>query len=96
MNQEIGTERETGQLIEDTQALHNATTHGAGEKVVEARTRLAGELENVKRTCGAIQKRAVAGAGATDRAIRTHPYQTMGIALGIGTVIGYMLARRSK
>ncbi len=96
MNQEIQTQPATGELIEDAQALLDATTHVAVEKVVTARTRLAGALENAKRTCDAIQKRAVAGARATDQAIRTHPYQSIGIALGAGTVIGYLLARRSK
>jgi len=96
MNQEIEPQPPVGQLIEDAQALLSATTHATEEKVVDARKRLSGALENARKTWAAVQERAVAGARATDQAIRTHPYQTMGVALGIGAVIGYLLARRSK
>ena len=39
-------------------------------------------------------ERAIAGAKATDQVIRENPYKALGIALGVGAIIGYLLRRR--
>jgi ElaB/YqjD/DUF883 family membrane-anchored ribosome-binding protein len=39
------------------------------------------------------QQQAVERAKAADRVVRDHPYQTIGLAFGLGLVIG-LLARR--
>ena len=39
------------------------------------------------------EQKAVERAKAADRAVRDHPYQTLGLALGLGILIG-ILARR--
>ena len=31
-----------------------------------------------------VKKRAISGAKSTDRAVRTHPYHTLGIVFGLG------------
>ena len=88
-------DRETGEhLMEDAQALLAATAHVAEEKVTEARHRLSAAIEKGKVALQAVQDRAIAGAKATDVVIRENPYQAMGVALGVGVVIGYLLARR--
>jgi ElaB/YqjD/DUF883 family membrane-anchored ribosome-binding protein len=81
-------------LAEDAKALLVATGHVAEEKVIEARKRLSAALENGKETWERMQDRAVAGVKATDEAIHEHPYQAVGVALGVGAVLGYLLARR--
>jgi len=81
-------------LVEDAQALLTATAHVAEEKVIEARERLTAAIEKGKEALQAVQERAVAGAKATDAAIRENPYKTMGIALGVGMVVGFLWARR--
>ena len=96
MNQETEIQPDTGRLIEDAQALLSATTQVAEEKVVAARQRLAVALERARKTWGAVQEKAVAGAKATDQVIRDHPYHSLGVALGIGAVLGYLLSRRGK
>jgi ElaB/YqjD/DUF883 family membrane-anchored ribosome-binding protein len=88
-------DRETGEhLMEDAQALLAATAHLAEEKVIEARHRLTAAIEKGKETLQAMQERAIAGAKATDVVIRENPYKAIGVALGVGVVIGYLLARR--
>jgi len=82
-------------LAEDAQALLAATAHVAEEKVVEARRRLTAAIEKGKETWNAVQERAVAGAKATDQVIRDHPYQSIGIALGVGALIGFLISRRN-
>lgn len=41
------------------------------------------------------EEKAVERAKAADRAIRGHPYQTVGMAFGLGLLVG-LLARRGK
>lgn len=85
---------DTGQLAEDAQALMAATADVAGEKVGEARKRLAAALERAKELAGTVRDKAVAGAKAADEAVHEHPYQAIAIGVGVGMVIGYLLARR--
>jgi ElaB/YqjD/DUF883 family membrane-anchored ribosome-binding protein len=81
-------------LAEDARALMSATADVAGDKVGEARQRLATALENGKEMYGRVRDKAVEGAKATDQAVRENPYQAIGIALGVGALIGYLVARR--
>jgi len=83
-----------GTLAEDARALMAATADVAGEKVAEARKRLAGALERGKEICGRVREKAVDCSKATDEAVHEHPYQAIGIALGVGAFIGYLLAHR--
>lgn len=82
-------------LAEDAQALLAATTDVAGEKVAEARQRLTNAIEKGKETWNTVQERAVEGAKATDHVIREHPYQAIGIAFGIGALLGFLITRRN-
>jgi ElaB/YqjD/DUF883 family membrane-anchored ribosome-binding protein len=88
------TSNDMGTLAEDARALMAATVDVAGEKVGEARKRLAAALERGKEIAGDVRDKAVAGAKATDKAVREHPYQAIGIALGVGALLGYLVARR--
>jgi ElaB/YqjD/DUF883 family membrane-anchored ribosome-binding protein len=83
-----------GTLAEDARALMAATADVAGEKVSEARKRLAAALESGKEIYGRVREKAVEGAKAADEAVRENPYQAIGIAFGVGALIGYLVARR--
>jgi ElaB/YqjD/DUF883 family membrane-anchored ribosome-binding protein len=82
------------QLAEDAQALMSATADVAGEKVGEARKRLAAALERGREVYGRVREKAIEGAKAADEAVHEHPYQAIGIALGVGAILGYLTARR--
>jgi ElaB/YqjD/DUF883 family membrane-anchored ribosome-binding protein len=82
------------QLAEDARALMAATADVAGEKVGEARKRLAAALESGKEIYGRVREKAVEGARAADEAVHEHPYQAIGIALGVGALIGYLASRQ--
>jgi ElaB/YqjD/DUF883 family membrane-anchored ribosome-binding protein len=83
-----------GTLAEDARALLAATADVAGEKVGEARKRLAAALENGKALYGRVRDKTVEKARAVDETVREHPYQAMGIAFGIGVLIGVFVTRR--
>ncbi len=87
-------ENDLGTLAEDARALMAATADVAGDKVGEARKRLAAALESGKQLYGRARDKAVEGAQAADQTVRENPYQAIAIALGVGAVIGYLAARR--
>jgi ElaB/YqjD/DUF883 family membrane-anchored ribosome-binding protein len=88
------TSNNMGTLAEDARALLAATADVAGEKVGEARKRLAASLESARELAGRVRDKAVEGAKAADEVVREHPYEAIGIALGVGALIALLLARR--
>jgi len=84
-----------GQLAEDARALMAATADVAGDKVAEARKRLATALEHGREFAGRVRDKAVAGARATDEAIHEHPYRALAIGIGVGALAGYLIGRRN-
>ena len=93
--------RSTEQLLRDLQAvvhdgeeLLRAGVHELGEKGQAAREKLAAALEVAKETRDRLQERAVTGAKQADRLIREYPYQSLGIAFGVGLLIGVLANRR--
>jgi ElaB/YqjD/DUF883 family membrane-anchored ribosome-binding protein len=81
-------------VVRDAEELLKATAGQAGEKVSELRSRLAAALESAKGTCHRLEEKTVAAAKATDRTIREHPYESIGIAFGVGLLVGVLLARK--
>jgi ElaB/YqjD/DUF883 family membrane-anchored ribosome-binding protein len=81
-------------LTRDAEALMQATAGQAGEKVSELRSRLSAALETAKATCHRLEEKAIAGAKAADKTIREHPYESIGIAFGVGLLIGVLVGRR--
>jgi ElaB/YqjD/DUF883 family membrane-anchored ribosome-binding protein len=85
-----------GTLVEDAHALMTATADAAGEKVEVARERVAAALENVKEMASNVRERAIAGANATDEAVRENPYIALGIGALAGALIGFLAGRRTS
>jgi ElaB/YqjD/DUF883 family membrane-anchored ribosome-binding protein len=81
-------------VVRDAEELMKVTAGQAGEKVAEMRSRLAAALEAAKTTCHRLEEKTVAAAKATDRTIREHPYESIGIAFGIGLLVGVLVTRK--
>ena len=61
----------------------------------ESRTATAEKLvEELKAMIQRAEEKAVERAKAADRVIRDHPYQTIGMAFGLGVLIGVLMRRR--
>jgi ElaB/YqjD/DUF883 family membrane-anchored ribosome-binding protein len=73
-----------------------ATADVAGDKVAEARRRLAAALDRAKQAFGRIREKAVESAKTADQLVRDNPYQTLAIAFDVGAVMGYLLGRRRR
>jgi ElaB/YqjD/DUF883 family membrane-anchored ribosome-binding protein len=97
MNKQVKALRhDLGILADDARALMSATADAAGEKVGEARKRLTATLDSGKKMYGRVRDQALDGARATDELVQDHPYEAIGIALGVGAIIGYVAARRCR
>ena len=87
-------------LVRDTEELLAATADQAGDKVKDLRRRLSAALESAKETAVDLEERAVEtvkqGARSTDRVIRDHPYESIGIALGVGLLLGIVLTKNNR
>lgn len=86
------------QLARDSEALLQATASDVSEKARQARERLAAALERAKATCAELEEgllsRAKEAARKADTVIREHPYESIGLAFGLGLLIGVLVARR--
>ena len=81
-------------VVHDGEELLKSGAQELGEKGMAARERLSAALEAAKKTGHKLEERALAGARATDVLIRENPYQSIGIAFGLGIVLGVLINRR--
>ena len=81
-------------VAQDAEELLKATAGDLGDKAKAARERLAVALENAKVTGRKLQDKALEGAKVTDQCIRDHPYESIGVAFGLGLVLGLLLKSR--
>ena len=56
----------------------------------ELKAKLENVVENAKELCERLQDQTVAAAKATDKTIREHPYPSIGVAFGLGVLIGVL------
>jgi ElaB/YqjD/DUF883 family membrane-anchored ribosome-binding protein len=75
-------------LANDVEGLVKATSGKLGP---ESQAELATAFARVKSRCESLRLQAMAGMRATDRVIRTHPYYSIGAAVGIGVLCGALL-----
>lgn len=69
-----------------------AIERGDNEKR-DLRAKLEAATEKAKEVCQRLQDETVAAAKAADKAVREHPYQAIGVAFGLGVLIGVVVTR---
>jgi ElaB/YqjD/DUF883 family membrane-anchored ribosome-binding protein len=75
----------------DAEDLIKAKADEINDKTHEARLRLKATLNSAKE----LKEKTVNGVKAADRVIRANPYPTLGIALGVGVLLGILIGRRA-
>ena len=81
-------------VVHDGEELLKAGVNEIGERGLAARERLNAALDAARETRRKLEKGAIAGAKATDRVVREHPYESIGIAFGVGLLFGVLINRR--
>lgn len=80
---------EAGDIVQDQ-------VEEAREWKEKARAAGTAAWDATKATYQQIQERTVACSKATDRAIRENPYISLGIAAGLGVLLGYLISGRGS
>ena len=94
---DINTDRLVSDLrtvTRDAEELLKTVSGERGNGSNEMRARLSSAIESAKATYHRLEDKAVAGAKATDKAIRAHPYESLGVAFGMGLLVGFLVGRK--
>ena len=83
-------------LGHDADELVRATSGGARETAGEARARLGRAIEAARRSCDRAQRRVKKGVKMADEGVHKHPYETLGLAFGVGLVLGALAVWRRR
>lgn len=85
-------------LVADTEELLRATASQAGEKAVVARERIQATLATTKAKLidaeRALLEKTKQAARATDDYVHDNPWQAVGVAAGVGFLLGLLIGRR--
>lgn len=65
-------------------------------KLADIKARLEDAREKLTEVYGKARKNVIAGAQYTDETIRANPYQSLGVALGVGVLLGVIIGRSSS
>ena len=85
-------------VAQDVEELLRATASQTGEKIAQARTRAEESLRSAQMRLSEagdeMAERTRAAATAADAYVRDNPWHAVGIAAGVGLVVGLLLSRR--
>ena len=85
-------------VVADAEALLKATANQGGDKLAEVRAKAEESLRVMKARMAdaqeALLEKTRAAAKATDVYVHENPWNAIGIAAGVGLVIGYLIGRR--
>lgn len=68
----------------------------ASDKWQALQERLQSAQERVQELYGVARDKVASGAREADKTIRSHPYESLAIALGIGVLLGAFLRRNNR
>lgn len=81
-------------VVHDTELLLHEIRGELSDKGKEVRARLTTTLESAKQSCQGLQEKTVATAKAADEYVHENPYKTIGVAFGLGLLIGVLVTRK--
>ena len=76
--------------------MNRHTTAHTAPHPMEAANNIGRLVEQGKELAGSVRNKAMAGAKATHKAVTKNPYKAVGIAWGIGAILGFLLGRHSS
>lgn len=85
-------------VISDAEELLRVTANQAGEKVGELRVRMQENLTAARHKLAdaeaALKEKSREVARATDDYVHEHPWKSIGVAAGVGLLVGLLIGRR--
>lgn len=81
-------------LMDEAEAmLVGPVSDRVADKFSDLRARMQQLQSKAVDVYGDARQKVVAGAKATDETIRSHPYESLAVALGIGVLLGALIRR---
>ncbi len=65
----------------------------AGDRLAELRARFEHLQTKASDVYAGARTKVIAGAKATDQTVRSHPYESLAVALGVGVLLGALVRR---
>jgi len=85
-------------VLSDAEELLKATASQTGDKAAEMREKVTEHIKRAKFRMQEEQEKVLARtkevAGATDDYVHDHPWQAVGMAAGVGVLLGLLIGRR--
>lgn len=85
-------------VIEDAEALLQATASQTGEKIEAVRARAKASVNQARERLSEIQKKTTGqarqAAESADEYVHKNPWQAVGMAAGLGLLLGILINRR--
>ena len=85
-------------VVADAEEILKATAGQAGEKMADLRVKLQDHLINARQSLAeaqaAVVERTKEVARATDDYVHDNPWRSIGVAAGIGFIVGLLIGRR--
>jgi len=85
-------------LAADAEELLRATAGQAGEKVTDARARAQASVDAAKQRLASAGEQVTVksreAAKATDEYVHQNPWQSIGVATGLGVLLGFLIGRK--
>lgn len=85
-------------VIADAEELLKATAGQAGDKIAAMRDRISRSLDGAKVRLSQLEEETLekgkAAARATDHYVHENPWKSVGIAAGVGLLLGLLIGRR--
>ena len=81
-------------VVRDGQDLLKAGVGDLSDKGKEARVRLEEALQRARVTCEQAEAKAGEAAKAAENIVRDHPLASVGVAFGVGILLGALINRR--
>jgi len=94
---DINTDRLVSDLktvTKDAEELLKTVSGDRANGSQDMRMRLSTAIDSAKATYRNLEEKTVAGAKATDKVIRSHPYESLGVAFGLGLLVGVLVTRK--
>ena len=81
-------------LLHEAEQALSSSAGVAGDKFEELRDRLRSALDSGKYSFERLRTEATQRAKQADKLVRENPYYAIGVAAGVGAIIGLLVARR--
>ncbi len=85
-------------VVNDAEALLKATSSQTGDRIQEVRARAEASLRQARTRLNELEEQALRTAremaDATEGYVRDNPWQSVGVAAGVGLLLGLLLGRR--